>query len=93
GGYASGYIYAMKFKTLYLIDKAGNVSTGSLKDVRGINPKLVLDTPSLSNANIIGLAIPGQAGVEVAFLTKIPMKNIYKYRIPQGQGWNYLESG
>ncbi len=92
GGYASGYIYAMKFKTLYLIDKAGNVSTGSLKDVRGINPKLVLDTPSLSNANIIGLAIPGQAGVEVAFLTKIPMKNIYKYRIPQGQGWNYLES-
>ncbi|MBL3589271.1 MAG: hypothetical protein JMN24_05685 [gamma proteobacterium endosymbiont of Lamellibrachia anaximandri] len=67
GGYASGYIYAMKFKTLYLIDKPGNQSTGSLKDIRGINPKLVLDTPSLSNANIIGLAIPdaAESGVEL----------------------------
>ena len=87
GGYASGYIYAMKFKTLYLVDKSGHVSTGSLKDVRGINPKLVLDTQSLSSAKVIGVAIPGQGGVEVAFLTSIPITNIYKYRSPQSRGW------
>lgn len=87
GGYASGYIYAMKFKTLYLVDKSGKVETGSLKDVSGINPKLVLNTPSLSTASVIALAIPGQSGVEVAFLTSIPMSNIYKYRMPKSATW------
>ncbi len=87
GGYTSGYIYAMKFKTLYLVDKSGVVSTGALKDVSGINPKLVLDTQSLSTAKVIGVAIPGQGGVEVAFLTSIKMANIYKYRAPQSRIW------
>ncbi|MFH2001770.1 MAG: hypothetical protein ABIK28_18945 [Planctomycetota bacterium] len=87
GGYTSGYIYAFKFKTLYLMDKLGKVTTGALTDVKGINPKLVLDKKSLSDATVIGLAIPGQAGVEVAFLTDITMDRIYKYRKPKSNIW------
>jgi hypothetical protein len=87
GGYSSGYIYAMKFKTLYLVDKAGKVTTGALKNVRGINPQLVFDTTSLSTASIIAVVIPGQSGVEVAFLTTIPRVNIYKYRMPKSRTW------
>jgi len=77
----------MKFKTLYLVDKNGKVTTGALKNVRGINPKLVFDTTSLSTASIVAVVIPGQGGVEVAFLTTIPRKNIYKYRMPKSKTW------
>lgn len=90
GGYASGYIYAMRFKTLFLVDKAGQVSSGPLAAVRGINPKLVLDKHGYTEAGTIAVAIPGQGGAEVAFLTSIPMANIFKYRMPGSRTWHRL---
>ncbi|HTU20106.1 MAG TPA: hypothetical protein VMG10_18725 [Gemmataceae bacterium] len=87
GGYASGYIYAMKFKTLFLIDKNGKASPAALKEVTGINSYLVMDTTSLDTATTIAVAIPGQAGPEVAFLTTIPMAHIYKYKEPKQAQW------
>ncbi|MBP7148219.1 MAG: hypothetical protein KBD01_11775 [Acidobacteria bacterium] len=90
GGYAGGYIYAMRFKTLNLVDKAGKVSHGAVTSVSGINPMLVLDTDSVETANTIGLVIPGGAGVEVAFLTSIPPTYIYKYRTPGESNWHAM---
>ena len=84
GGYASGYIYAMRFKTLYLIDKQGQATVGSMSSVKGINSLLVLDSTSPASASTIAVAIPGTGGAEVAFLTSIPMAHIYKYKEPKG---------
>lgn len=87
GGYASGYIYAMRFKTLYLIDKQGQASVGSMSSVKGINSLLVLDSTSPASASTIAVAIPGTGGAEVAFLTSISMAHIYKYKEPKGSVW------
>jgi len=87
GGYASGYIYAMRFRSLYVIDKQGNASVRAMTSVTGINSLLVLDTPTMEAATTIAVAIPGSAGVEVAFLTSVPIANFYKYKEPNGKTW------
>jgi len=88
GGYASGYIYAMRFRTLYLVDiKKKTATEGALKSVKGINSILVLNTMDMNTADTIAVAIPGQAGAEVAFLTSIGMDCIYKYKQPMGKIW------
>jgi hypothetical protein len=90
GGYSTGYIYAMRFRNLYLIDKQGVASSGSMSSVRGINSLLVLDTTSMASATTIAVAIPGQGGVEIAFLTSIPIASIYKYKTPNGSVWHRM---
>ncbi len=92
GGFASAYVYGMRFKTLYVIDKQGNAASRALTSVKGINSLLVLDTAAMEHANVIAVAIPGQAGVEVGFLTTIPIANIYKYRKPSGTVWYKMPS-
>lgn len=84
GGYASGYIYAMRFATLYLVDKRGVASPGSFSGLSRVNTKLVMDSADLASANTIGVAIDPE---EVAFLTTIPVSQIYKYKEPNGKVW------
>ncbi|CAN5875178.1 hypothetical protein BH11PSE8_BH11PSE8_20520 [soil metagenome] len=84
GGYSSGYIYAMRFATMVLVDKKGLASPASFKGLSRVNTKLVMDNAVLASADIIAVAIDPE---EVAFLTSIPVAQIYKYKEPNGKVW------
>ncbi|CAN5117740.1 hypothetical protein BH11PSE9_BH11PSE9_26720 [soil metagenome] len=84
GGYSSGYIYAMRFATMYLVDKKGVASPANFKGLSRVNTKLVMDNAVLASAGIIAVAIDPE---EVAFLTTIPVAQIYKYKEPNGKVW------
>jgi hypothetical protein len=84
GGYANGYIYAMRFRTLFLVDKHGAATPGAFNALSRVNTKLVLDTQSLDTATTIAVAIDPE---EVAFLTTVPIGQIYKYKEPKGHVW------
>jgi hypothetical protein len=84
GGYASGYIYAMRFKTLFLVDKQRNARTASFQGLSRVDPKLLLDAQSLDAVSTIAVAIDPD---EVAFLTTITIGHIYKYKEPKGHVW------
>lgn len=57
-----------------------------------INSMLMLDTTSPQTATTVATAIPGGAGVEVAFLTSIPMSCIYKYKESKSKIWRKMPS-
>lgn len=84
GGYDSGYVYAMRFKTLYMVDKVGNSAPANFQGISRVNTKLVMDSTRLQDANIIAVAIDPE---EVAFLTSVTMAHIYKYKEPKGTVW------
>jgi len=84
GGYTSGYIYGIRFKTMYLVDKLGRAGPCSFDSISRVNTKMVLDAQTLDAANTVAIAIDPD---EVAFLTTIPIAQIYKYKEPNGKVW------
>lgn len=89
GGYASGYIYGMRFKKIYLVDKNNNASSFKKSDLSRINVKYVLDAETLDAASLIAVAVDPD---EVAFLTTISVGHIYKYKEPKGKIWYKMPS-
>ncbi|MBT3380454.1 MAG: hypothetical protein HN742_03740 [Lentisphaerae bacterium] len=87
GGYTSGNIYAMQFDGLHLLDKTLKPSKKALNQVLPLNPLVLINQPTLTNATTIALVIGGGAGPEVAFLTSIPRQHICKYKSPKDQSW------
>jgi hypothetical protein len=93
GGYdGAGIIYEIEFSNLFW-NKGGTWSqAGNPVNPGLINPCLVMDAEGPGgNPTVVAVAIGGQAGTEVAFLTSIPKRNIKRYKTGNGAwtptGW------
>ena len=83
GGYASGHIYGIRLNDLYLLDRNGanqRALTAGLHS--GIFPSVVFNGDTFATATVIGVARQGGGGMEVAFLTSLPMAMITCCKAP-----------